>query len=154
MPIDGYAPRQFSITKDMSTDQEQNKIVFVYDPTLTTLNIRKTGFDATDAGTTFIFRIKGTDWNTKDIDLRVTIHGYVMGDHVPNVTVADLPVGSYTVTEESDWSWRYQPKNGEQTITLDPDGTKNVLTFENERKDGQWLSGDAYNNNLYKPDSN
>lgn len=152
--IPNYAPRQYSITKDMSLDQEQNKIVFVYDPTLTTLNIRKTGFDATDAGTTFIFRIKGTDENTKDIDLRVTIHGYVMGDHVPNVTVADLPVGSYTVTEESDWSWRYQPTNGEQPITLDPDGTKNVLTFENERKDGQWLSGDAYNNNLYKPDSN
>lgn len=154
--IPNYAPRQFSITKDMSTDQEQNKIVFVYDPTLTTLNIRKTGFDAADAGTTFIFRIKGTDGNTKNIDLRVTIHGYVMGDHVPNVTVADLPVGSYTVTEESDWSWRYKPKNGEQTqtITLDPDGTKNVLTFENERKDGQWLSGDAYNTNLFKPDSN
>lgn len=154
LPIDGYAPHQFSITKDMSTDQEQNKIVFVYDPTLTTLKIRKTGFDAADAGTTFIFRIKGTDENTKDIDLRVTIHGYVMGDHVPNVTVADLPVGSYTVTEESGWSWRYQPKNGEQPITLDPDGAKNVLTFENERKDGQWLSGDAYNNNLYNPDSN
>jgi uncharacterized repeat protein (TIGR02543 family) len=156
LPIDGYAPHQFSITKDMSTDPEQNKIVFIYYPTLTTLNIRKTGFDAADAGTTFIFRIKGTDENTKDIDLRVTIHGYVMGDHVPNVTVADLPVGSYTVTEESDWSWRYQPTNGEQTqtITLDPDGAKNVMTFENERKDGQWLSGDAYNNNLYKPDSN
>lgn len=154
LPIDGYAPHQFSITKDMSADPEQNKIVFIYYPTLTTLNIRKTGFDAADAGTTFIFRIKGTDGNTKNIDLRVTIHGYVMVDHVPNVTVADLPVGSYTVTEESDWSWRYQPTNGEQTITLDPDGTKNVLTFENERKDGQWLSGDAYNNNLYKPDSN
>lgn len=127
-----------------------------FESSLTTLNIRKTGFDAADAGTTFIFRIKGTDGNTKNIDLRVTIHGYVMGDHVPNVTVADLPVGSYTVTEESDWSWRYQPTNGEQTqtITLDPDGAKNVLTFENERKDGQWLSGDAYNNNLYKPDSN
>lgn len=152
LPIDGYAPQQFSITKDMSAEPEQNKIVFIYYPTLTTLNIRKTGFDAADAGTTFIFRIKGTDENTKDIDLRVTIHGYVMGDHVPNVTVADLPVGSYTVTEESDWSWRYEPKNGEQTITLDPDGAKNVLTFENERKDGQWLSGDAYNNNLYKPD--
>lgn len=150
LPIDGYAPHQFSITKDMSTDPEQNKIVFIYYPTLTTLNIRKTGFDAADAGTTFIFRIKGTDGNTKNIDLRVTIHC----DHVPNVTVADLPVGNYTVTEESDWSWRYQPTNGEQTITLDPDGTKNVLTFENERKDGQWLSGDAYNNNLYKPDSN
>ncbi len=154
LPIDGYAPHQFSITKDMSTDPEQNKIVFIYYPTLTTLNIRKTGFDAEDAGTTFIFRIKGTDGNTKNIDLRVTIHGYVMGDHVPNVTVADLPVGSYTVTEESDWSWRYQPTNGEQPITLDPDGAKNVLTFENERKDGQWLSGDAYNNNLYNPDSN
>lgn len=123
-----------------------------FESSLTTLNIRKTGFDAADAGTTFIFRIKGTDGNTKNIDLRVTIHC----DLVTNVTVADLPVGSYTVTEESDWSWRYQPTNGEQTqtITLDPDGTKNVLTFENERKDGQWLSGDAYNNNLYKPDSN
>ena len=152
--VKGYAPHQYSITKDMSADPEQNKIVFIYYPTLTTLNIRKTGFDAADAGTTFIFRIKGTDENTKNIDLRVTIHGYVSGGDVPNVTVADLPVGSYTVTEESDWSWRYQPKNGEQTITLDPDGTKNVLTFENERKDGQWLSGDAYNNNLYKPDSN
>lgn len=121
-----------------------------FESSLTTLKIRKTGFDAADAGTTFIFRIKGTDENTKNIDLRVTIHC----DLVTNVTVADLPVGSYTVTEESDWSWRYKPKNGEQTITLDPDGTKNVLTFENERKDGQWLSGDAYNNNLYKPDSN
>ena len=154
VPIPNYAPRQDSIRFELKA--EGNVIVFIYDPTLTTLNIRKTGFDAADAGTTFIFRIKGTDENTKNIDLRVTIHGYVMGDHVPNVTVADLPVGSYTVTEESDWSWRYQPKNGEQTqtITLDPDGTKNVLTFENERKDGQWLSGDAYNNNLYKPDSN
>ena len=149
LPIDGYAPHQFSITKDMSADPEQNKIVFIYYPTLTTLNIRKTGFDAADAGTTFIFRIKGTDGNTKNIDLRVTIHGYVSGGDVPNVTVADLPVGSYTVTEESDWSWRYQPKNGEQTITLDPDGTKNVLTFENERKDGQWLSGDAHKPNKY-----
>lgn len=156
LQIDGYAPHQFSITKDMSADSKQKKIVFIYYPTLTTLNIRKTGFDAADAGTTFIFRIKGTDENTKNIDLRVTIHGYVSGGDVPNVTVADLPVGSYTVTEESDWSWRYQPTNGEQTqtITLDPDGTKNVLTFENERKDGQWLSGDAYNTNLYKPDSN
>ena len=150
--IPNYAPRQNSIRFELKA--EGNVIVFIYDPTLTTLNIRKTGFDAADAGTTFIFRIKGTDENTKNIDLRVTIHGYVMGDHVPNVTVADLPVGSYTVTEESDWSWRYQPKNGEQPITLDPDGAKNVLTFENERKDGQWLSGDAYNNNLYKPDSN
>ena len=148
VPIPNYAPRQDSIRFELKA--EGNVIVFIYDPTLTTLNIRKTGFDAADAGTTFIFRIKGTDENTKNIDLRVTIHC----DLVTNVTVADLPVGSYTVTEESDWSWRYQPTNGEQTITLDPDGAKNVLTFENERKYGQWLSGDAYNNNLYKPDSN
>lgn len=121
-----------------------------FESSLTTLNIHKTGFDAADAGTTFIFRIKGTDGNTKNIDLRVTIHC----DLVTNVTVADLPVGSYTVTEESDWSWRYKPKNGEQTITLDPDGTKNVLTFENVREDDKWLSGDAYNTNLFKPDSN
>lgn len=148
VPIPNYAPRQNSIRFELKA--EGNVIVFIYDPTLTTLNIHKTGFDAADAGTTFIFRIKGTDGNTKNIDLRVTIHC----DLVTNVTVADLPVGSYTVTEESDWSWRYKPKNGEQTITLDPDGTKNVLTFENVREDDKWLSGDAYNTNLFKPDSN
>lgn len=153
VPIPNYAPRQDSITLELKA--EGNVIVFIYDPTLTKLVIRKTGFDAIDTGTTFIFHIKGTDDNTKDIDLRVTIHGYVMGDLVPYVTIADLPVGSYTVTEESDWSWRYEPKNGKQTITLDSvNESNNVLTFDNERKDGQWLSDDTYNTNSYTTESN
>lgn len=146
--IPNYAPRQFSITKDLSSDATQNTIVFIYDPTLTTLTIQKSGAQEIDENQTFLFHVVGTDGNTKDIDLTVTVHGN------GKTTIAELPVGEYTVTELTDWSWRYQPKNGEQTITLDPDGEKNVLTFENERKDGQWLSGDAYNTNLYKPDSN
>lgn len=148
--IPNYAPRQFSITKDLSSDATQNTIVFIYDPTLTTLTIQKSGAQEIDENQTFLFHVVGTDGNTKDIDLTVTVHGN------GKTTIAELPVGEYTVTELTDWSWRYQPKNGEQTqtITLDPDGAKNVLTFENERKDGQWLSGDAYNTNLFKPDSN
>ena len=146
--IPNYAPRQFSITKDLSSDATQNTIVFIYDPTLTTLTIQKSGAQEIDENQTFLFHVVGTDGNTKDIDLTVTVHGN------GKTTITELPVGAYTVTELTDWSWRYQPKNGEQTITLDPDGAKNVLPFENERKYGQWLSGDAYNNNLYKPDSN
>lgn len=145
--IPNYAPRQFSITKDLSSDATQNTIVFIYDPTLTTLTIQKSGAQEIDENQTFLFHVVGTDGNTKDIDLTVTVHGN------GKTTIAELPVGEYTVTELTDWSWRYRPKNGEQPITLDPDVT-NVLTFENERKDGQWLSGDAYNTNLYKPDSN
>lgn len=142
VPIANYAPRQFSITQDLSSDAAQNTIVFVYDPTLSTLTIQKSGWDTVDEKQTFLFHIKGTDENTKGIDLTVTVHGN------GKTTITDLPVGSYTVTEKSNWSWRYTPSGSEsQNITIGAGGA--VLPFGNNRTDGKWLSGDSFKINHF-----
>ena len=142
VPIANYAPRQFSITQDLSSDAAQNTIVFVYDPTLSTLTIQKSGWDTVDENQTFLFHIKGTDENTKGIDLTVTVHGN------GKTTITDLPVGSYTVTEKSNWSWRYTPSGNEsQNITIGAGGA--VLPFVNNRTDGKWLSGDSFKINHF-----
>ncbi len=137
VPIPNHAPRQYSITQDLSSDAEQNVIVFIYDPTLTTLTIRKTGRAAIDEGQTFLFTVRGTDANTRDVELTVTVHGN------GKTTVAELPVGSYTVTEMTDWSWRYTPEGGAaQTVTAGADGAE--LTFANGRTEEKWLDGGAF----------
>lgn len=136
VPINGYSPRQFSITLDLSADESENKIIFIYDPTHTSLKITKAGAEAVDANQTFIFTVVGTDDNTSSINVTVTIHGN------GSVTVDDLPVGSYTVTELTDWSWRYEPTDPTVgNITLAVGGSE--LTFTNERKNDKWLDGDA-----------
>ena len=105
------------------------------------LTIQKTGWDKIDEKQTFLFRVKGTDEKTKDIDMLVTVHGN------GKTTIADLPIGSYTVTEQTNWSWRYAPKSDTQTVTLTPLG--GTLTFENTRTQTQWLDGDNYSVNHF-----
>ena len=140
--IPNYAPRQFSITQDLSSDAEQNKIIFIYDPTLTTLTIQKSGSDSIDENQSFLFRVKGVDANNQDIDLIVTVHGN------GKTTITDLPVGKYTVTEKINWSWRYDPKGGEtQEIEVAAGGA--TLPFENVRNKKIWLDGNSYKLNHF-----
>lgn len=142
VPITNYAPRLFQITQDLSSDAEQNKIVFIYDPTLTTLTIQKSGWEEIDENQTFLFRVKGTDANTKDIDLTVTVHGN------GKTMITDLPVGHYTVSELTGWSWRYTPDGGAaKEIDLPAGGL--TLEVTNSRNDGQWLNGDNFKVNLF-----
>lgn len=144
VPINGYAPRQFSITQDLTANSEQNKIIFIYDPTPTTLTIQKRGCEDIDENQTFLFHVKGSpdDPNTKDIDLTVTVHGN------GQTTVTDLPVGNYTVTEETGWSWRYTPDGGaERTFKAAIGGTN--LVYQNNRTQTQWLDGDNYSVNHF-----
>lgn len=141
--IPNYAPRQYSITQDLSSEADKNKIIFVYDPTLTTLTITKSGANDIDVNQTFLFQVKGTDDITKGIDITVTIHGN------GNVTIADLPIGNYTVQELSDWSWRYEAIDNVDTkeITIVPGD--NSITFTNTREKKQWLDGDSYKINKF-----
>lgn len=146
VPIPNYSPRQFRITQDLSSNSAQNKIVFIYDPTLTTLTVQKNGWEAVDENQTFLFHIKGNDENTKNIELTVTVHGN------GKTTVANLPIGSYTVTEKTDWSWRYTPSGGaEKIIKVTAGGA--VLPFKNEKtgENKKWLNGDSFKLNHFTP---
>ena len=141
VPIPGYAPKQYSIQLDLSSDPEQNKITFIYEPTRTTLTIQKRGWEAIDENQTFLFHIQGIEDTTKEIDLTVTVHGN------GKTTIRDLPVGKYRVTEMTGWSWRYTPAEKAQEITLAVGGT--TLTFANQRAKNKWLDGDSFHVNLF-----
>lgn len=104
-----------------------------------------TNYSEVDKNQTFVFEVKGTAGTaTADVSLTVTVHG------AGSITVKDLPIGTYTVTEKTDWSWRYEPTGdvNTQTVTLSATGT-NTVTFTNERKEDKWLDGDSSCVNIF-----
>ena len=108
---------------------------FEYD--VADLTITKQGCEGIDENQSFIFDVTGPDYSK-----RVVINGN------GSVTIKGLKIGEYTVTEVTNWSWRYTPSGNVQTITLQPTG-KNVVAFANNRTGLKWLGGDAYNKNVF-----
>ena len=104
------------------------------------LTITKSGAEDIDENQSFIFTVTGPN----DFSAKVVIQGN------GSVTIKGLKIGTYTVTEDTDWSWRYTSQNGRQSITLRP-AEKNEVTFTNSRSKGKWLGGDAYKHNILLP---
>ena len=104
------------------------------------LTIKKTGCSDADTNQSFIFDVK--DKNGKLITT-VTIHGN------SSATIKDLQIGEYTVTEKTEWSWRYEPKANDKKITLNVDEV-NEVTFQNDRKITNWLNGSSWCKNAFK----
>lgn len=111
---------------------------FEYD--VADLTITKSGAEDIDENQSFIFTVTGPN----NFSAKVVIQGN------GSVTIKGLKIGTYTVTEDTGWSWRYTLKNKTQNITLQPAG-KNEVTFINSRSKGKWLGGDAYNHNILLP---
>lgn len=53
-------------------------------------------------------------------------------------TIKGLPVGTYTVAEDTAWSWQYKAENATQTVT--PNGAEAAVTFTNAYKGTNWLT--------------
>lgn len=91
-----------------------------------------------DGDQALIFRVQGVEGSrTQKIDLTVSVIGN------GSTTIVGLPIGSYTVTEITDWSWRYSEENAVRSVTLVVDKSANVVRYENERTNGAWLDGNA-----------
>lgn len=106
------------------------------------LTIEKTGAAARDENQAFLFHVESANGK---VSLDVAIHGNGA------VTLTGLPTGNYTVTENTDWSWRYTPVLGSKNIVLSSgQGADGTLQFGNARTLGKWLSGDSYNRNLFR----
>ncbi len=126
-------------TKVTAGNQTDVVCINTYSPLVANLTITKNGAQAIDENQSFIFKVSG-----EGIDLNVVIHGN------GSVTIKDLPIGDYTVTENAAWSWRYTVADGKgtQNITLTASGT-NEVEFKNTRNLIYWLSGDNYNENQF-----
>ena len=120
---------------------------FIYDTA--DLKISKTGVNETlDPNTEFLFRVQGvsTDTHTSGIDITVTVTGNGM------VIVKDLPVGKYTVTELTNWSWRYTPEEASKEVDVVSEASiiANTVTFTNSRNaDNKWLDYNISEDNLF-----
>lgn len=68
-----------------------------------------------------------------------------------SVTIAELPVGTYSITEDTGWSWRYTPSysnDGKADLTAAaPNGS---ITCTNESKTDKWLNDYAVKSNTYQ----
>lgn len=124
---------------------------------LTSLTIAKDGVDgysSIDPNQTFVFNIKGDG-----VDLDVTVHGASW-----TVVVDGLTVGAqYTITEKTDWSWRYKFSEWEHKVNADDAttttgstngaaiklGENGTITFTNTRNKVHWLDGDSWCNNIF-----
>lgn len=117
-------------TVNVTTSSVETVFINEYRRHLGTLTITKNLKDGVNDGQEFLFHITG---NGVDMDVTITGSG--------SVKIYDLPLGSYTVTEDTSWSWRYtqtSSNTADNTITLD-DLHANV-TFRNEYRINQWLN--------------
>lgn len=106
------------------------------------LTIKKTGTQPIDENQSFVFEVK------KDGDSTFSMDVVIQGNS--SVTIKGLKPGTYTVTEETGWSWRYTPKANGQKVK--PENAVNgvvTVTFENTREKIKWLNGGAWCKNLW-----
>ena len=112
------------------------------EPNYTTLTITASGADSIDEGQVFMYRVQSAADATEKVDITVTVNGS------SSVTLVGLALGDYTVTELTEWSYRYHPDATSKSITLKVDKDQNTLTFTHARVNQKWLDGnnDVINN--------
>ena len=142
-----------SKTLDIQIEEDDvakvNIITFYYELALTDLTISKSGCANIDEHQSFIFTVTGEGLPPAGLKVVVTGNG--------SVTIKGLKVGTtYTITEDTGWSWRYTPKAKDgktaepaQDIELQAEvnGYKNTVTFNNSRTQDKWLNGCSWAEN-------
>lgn len=109
------------------------------------LKITKQGASDLDKNQSFVFVVSNDRNDALKIEnLEVVIHGN------ESVTLNGLPVGTYTVTEKANWSWRYTPDATSKNAKLTATGTTiPEVTFNNDRDKIYWLTGGTWCDNRW-----
>ena len=105
-----------------------------FDYAVADLTIKQVG-EIADVNQTFIYVVTGGDLPASGI--KVAVNGN------SSVTIKNLKIGYYTVTEGTNWNWRCGTTGGSQSITLQGAQT-NEVRFTNTVSNSKWLSGNAY----------
>ena len=92
-----------------------------------TLSITKTG-GAADESYVFVVKKDGQPYS------EVTVWGN------GTETIVELPVGDYTIVENTGWSWRYTANNG-GSAALTAQSPTGSITCTNTKTNDQWMNG-------------
>lgn len=128
--FDLYVKKTASAEKPIDINEEPSDINYA----VADLTIKQRG-EIADENQTFIYIVTGGDL-PKD-GIRVAVKGK------SSVTIRNLKIGSYVVTEDVRWSWRYSTGSSAQDITL-KSGQTNEVSFTSTGTNFKWLSGNAY----------
>lgn len=140
--VSGFTSTQLTV----KGQEKRFAFVNTYERLYGDLKIIKTGISTVDHNSaesqSTMYQISGTSNKGDSINLTVAILAN------GTTTIKHIPIGNYTVTEMTDWSWRYSPKANDRQITVTGGNTAET-TFENERDQQYWLSGDSYCENWW-----
>ncbi len=103
---------------------------FLLHPQTCQLTVCKTGGAA---GEPYVFNVY-EDGDTNKPYTQVTIVGN------DKETIYELPVGTYTIQEDTGWSWRYRGNNGDAAV-LSATNPTGEITCTNSKNDNKWLNG-------------
>lgn len=84
-----------------------------------------------EAEQVYVYKIQKKDDSNFVIYVTITGNG--------SVTIADMPIAEYTITQQNDWSWRHD--DAAIDVALDADGE--TATFDDLASHHQWLNGNS-----------
>lgn len=115
---------------------EKASTSYVVHPKFCTLTIKKEVAKLYGANDSFIFNVVG-EGNIK-YEAKVVING------AGSATLTGLPVGNYTVTEDTGWSWRYTCDSRTKSTVLSSANANNSVTITNKLDDNKYLGDETY----------
>ena len=92
-----------------------------------TLTVQKIGGDSNE---TYVFDVMKNGKKYSEVT--------IVGNNFE--TIEELPVGTYTIEEDTGWSWRYSADNG-GGAALTAQNPTGSITCTNEKNKNQWLNG-------------
>lgn len=137
-----YTSRTYTIECTVSSGSET--ATALADVTVTmktcTLTLQKSGWDAQDAGQSFLFSVRGAgNACAETISLQVAVQ------ENGRVTITGLPVGTYVIEEETGWSWRYAPGAAATVELTNLAGQDSAnVALGSSRTAGDWLTGGSF----------
>lgn len=113
-----------------SFDPEQGQFIVHINVFDLTIEKKVANGSKIDRNQTFVFRVQG-----KGVDMQVVITG------ANKQVIKNLPVGDYTITEDTSWSWKYTPEENNKSVMKEyiQNGAATV-TFKNKNNGTNWLT--------------
>ena len=152
----------FSVDFNQSVQDGGENLVTIFNRQYVSLTIKKQISDSVNPDQSFMFNIKND--NGFNINLLIPVSKF--RDGTATIFIKDLDVGTYTVTELTDWSWRYTliqaeaPENNtaivhaSNSLSYRTVSAEQVVVFKNQRTQDKWLSGDSLAKNVFNKEAN
>lgn len=117
-------------------DVEKASTSYVVHPKFCTLTVNKSVAKTYSNNDSFIFNVVGKGNVPYNAQVVITGNG--------SAILTGLPVGNYTVTEDTGWSWRYTCDNSSASTTLSASKDNDRLTITNKLTENNWLGNETF----------